>query len=178
MKKYITKIGTLTTALGCAAALSAAGLGGCGMADAENQAESEAQIAAADIRETDIKGANILETDTQETDIKGANILETDTQETDTQETDIRETDTQKTDILETDTRESDILETDTRETGIQKTDTQKPEAESGAIAENGIEPLPGENDELRKVISEKGGEAYFGAHTTVVLDGETIDIK
>ena len=51
-------------------------------------------------------------------------------------------------------------------------------EAESGTTAETGIEPLPGENDELRKATSENGNAAYFGARTTVVLNEETIDIK
>ena len=63
-------------------------------------------------------------------------------------------------------------------ETNIQEADTRETEAESGTTAETGIEPLPGENDELRKATSENGNAAYFGARTTVVLNEETIDIK
>lgn len=143
MKKYKTKTGKLTITLGCVAALTAAGLGGCGMADTENKTESEKQITAADIQEAD----------TQKTESRGANI---------------READTREADIQETESREANIWEADTRET----------EAESGTLDETGLQPLPGENAEFRKVTSENGGEAYFGSRTTVVLDGETIDIK
>lgn len=107
MKKHKAKTGKLTVTLGCIAALSAAGLGGCGMADAGNKAEFERQVT-----ETEIQGANVPETESQKED------------------------------------------------------------------SETGIEPLPGKNDGFRKVTSENGGEAYFGSHTTVILDGETIDIK
>lgn len=138
MKKYKTKTVKLTITLGCVAVLSAAGLGGCGMEDAESKTESESQITEADIQETDIR------------------------------ETNIQEADNQKTNIQEADNRETNIQETDNRET----------EAESGTLDETGIETLPGEIGEFRKVTSENGGEAYFGVHTTVVLDGETIDIK
>ncbi len=103
VKKYKAKTVKLTVTLGCVAVLSAAGPGGCGMADAESKTESESQMTEADNRET---------------------------------------------------------------------------EAKRGTLEETGIEPLPGENGEFRKVTSESGGEAYFGARTTVVLDGETIDIK
>lgn len=133
MKKYKTKIGKLTITLGCVAALTAAGLGGCGKADMENKTKSEKQMTAADTPETD----------TQKTESRGAN-------------------------IRESDTREVDIQETGTRET----------EAESGTLDETGLQPLPGENVEFQKVTSENGDEAYFGSRTTVVLDGETIDIK
>ena len=127
MKKHKAKTGKLTVTLGCIAALSVAGLGGCGMADAGNKAESERQVTVAEIQgvydpETEIQGTNVPETEIQRT-----NVLET---------------------------------------------ESQKEEAETG------IEPLPGKNDGLRKVTSENGGEAYFGSHTTVILDGETIDIK
>ena len=69
--------------------------------------------------------------------------------------------------------KEADIQTADTRNTDIRET-----EAESSTLAENGSEPLSVVNDEFRKVTSESGGEASFGPHTTVVLDGETIDIK
>ena len=73
MKKYKTKTGKLAVTLGCVAVLSAAGLGGCGMADAESKTESESQIT-----ETDIRDANIQETDNRET-----NIQETDNRDID-----------------------------------------------------------------------------------------------
>ncbi len=143
MKKYKAKTVKLTVTLGCVAVLSAAGPGGCGMADAESKTESESQITEADIQETDIRDANIQEADNRETNIQAA-----------------------------------DNQAADNRETNIQKTDNRETEAESGTLDETGIETLPGEIGDFRKVTSENGGEAYFGTRTTVVLDGETIDIK
>lgn len=48
--------------------------------------------------------------------------------------------------------------------------DIQSSEAESAAQSS--------EDSEYRKVTSESGGEAYFGADTTVILDGQTFDIR
>lgn len=136
MKKYKTKTGKLTIALGCAAALAATVPGGCGMADAESKTESKSQIAAAD-KEADIQAEG------KEADIKTAD-------------------------------KEADIQTADTRNTDIRET-----ESESSAQAENGTEPLSDVKDEFRReVTSESGGKASFGPRTTVVLDGETIDIK
>lgn len=123
MKKYKTKTGKLTVTLGCIAALSAAGLDGCGMAEAGNKAESERQVTEAEIRGTNVPEIEIQGTNVPETEIQGANVPET---------------------------------------------ESQKEEAETS------IEPLPGENDGLKKVTSENGGEAYFGSHTTNYITLQT----